>query len=393
MLFIKHNYLSFGFIWLLVGSLPGCGADSPPPDVPPDATSSCWDWIPAHIDECMLPAAAGDLLLPSAAGSFDIYRYDTGTDELLAPDGNPIPHTSQIMNDYRVLAAERFELPPGAALWITGDRPLVIAATGDITIGGSLDAGSRQGGDSGPGSNPSELCASEPAIDGQDDVGGGAGGGGGGYQGMGGRGGDGDSDDGLSTGGAGGGSLAMPMQVRGGCPGGNGGTATGEIAFGGAGGGAVELVSQTLVDITGGINAGGAGGDGSGYGANGGGGGGSGGYIGLDAPVVRLDFANLGANGGGGGEAGSDSSAAIPGGDGNAFPGPANGGLGSAPGATDGGNGGYRDMHDGSTPGPADVFGGGGGGGGVGYVLVFTELLEIVNDATVSPTEIDVYAQ
>jgi len=94
--------------------------------------------------------------------------------------------------------------------------------------------------------------------------------------------------------------------------GGSGGAGGGENEVnnggaGGGGGGAIQITTLSAVSISGAIEATGAGGS-PGRGstaAQGGGGGGAGGAILLEAPLVRLQSADLSTNGGGGGGGGT----------------------------------------------------------------------------------------
>jgi hypothetical protein len=212
-------------------------------------------------------------------------------------------------------------------------------ANGGGLVGGY--AGGNQNADgSGPGGGPGPGGAS------------GTGGAGGSYGGTGGRGGNGGIP--APTYG-----MANSPSLVGGSGGGGGGGAAG-----GAGGGAIQLVSNTQITISGGINAGGCGGHSSMSNANGGGGGGAGGTILLEAPTISISGA-LAVNGGGGGAVGGsgtgsagtlDRVAAV--GDAGGI---ANGGAGAAGAMPDGING--------ATSGPR----GGGGGGAIGRIRINTK--------------------
>jgi hypothetical protein len=210
----------------------------------------------------------------------------------------------------------------------------------------------------------------------------GSGGGGGGNGSIGGNGGGHGG-----TGGRGGsnlvGALGMPfgdngisMLVGGGGGGGGGG------AKGGNGGGALQIVSNTRIDISGGINAGGCGGASSAANSSGGGGGGAGGTILLEAPAVAISGA-LAVNGGGGGGIGQSGTGAS--GTLDRIPAPgdtgtiADGGAGAAGAMADGGNG----MTNG--------FRGGGGGGAIGRIRIDTHTgsATIANPNMLSPAPND----
>lgn len=174
------------------------------------------------------------------------------------------------------------------------------------------------------------------------------GGGGGGYGGTGGLG------AGNIAGGSRYGQPTIGMLVGGGGGGGGGGTA------GGNGGGAIQLASNTLISIGGGINAGGCGGKSASGSISGAGGGGAGGTIVLEAPQISIP-GKLAVNGGGGGGVGTTINGR-------------NATLDRTPaaGATGNGNGGLgaaASMLDGAA---ATGIEGGGGGGGIGRMRLNT---------------------
>ena len=268
--------------------------------------------------------------------------------------------------DVCVVAATTISIAATQRLHAIGTRPLVLLATGAMTIDGTLDV------TFGAGANPA-TCVAPTAATGKQ------GGAGGSWQGRGGSGGNAVSGTGP---------VAAPgtttVALRGGCRGGSG-AGGGSPGAGGSGGGAVYLIAQSIA-IDGAINASGAGGA-RGRNASGGGGGGAGGFIGLDAPAIMVATdARVFANGGGGGEGGTPNK------DGNSGstpndPGTATGGAG---GANHGGNGGagaagtLLDGDDGRAGGTCDRGGasGGGGGGGAGFIYVYPAQ---VLGGTVSP--------
>ncbi|HWO23835.1 MAG TPA: hypothetical protein VNO30_34070 [Kofleriaceae bacterium] len=255
-----------------------------------------------------------------------------------------------------------------------GSRPIVIVASGSISIAGTLDVGSQRGGRAGAGAQ-GETCAGLEAARGDD--GGGGGGAGGSYFGAGGDGGTGDlNSNGLPPGVGLGGIHApafTPTAVRAGCRGGNGGNGgSGSTSGGGGrGGGALYMIAGAEIRISGRVMSYGAGGAGATV-QGGAGGGGSGGLIGLDAPSVNIS-GFLAANGGGGGEgAGLDSG--VSGEDGTIDASRAAGGIAlmNDGGSNDGGNGGKG---SGGTElsgdkGGDNNGGAGGGGGGAGLIYV-----------------------
>ena len=245
-------------------------------------------------------------------------------------------------------------------LQLVGNNAVALVAAGELVVNGVIDA---RGGcvlgvtrvQAGPGGfDGGNVGASAPEPGG----GGGRtgnreGGGGGGYGGNGGLG------SGNGARGASHGDPEISMLVGGG--GGGGGKDT----VGGGGGGAVQLVSNTSIEITqpAGINAGGCGGGGGAGGNDGGGGGGAGGAILLEAPVVTVGGI-LAANGGSGGnESGSGGA----------------GRLDTAPATISGGNGGAANTIDGGDGGNGE-----GGGGAIGRLRVNTRN----GQAIVRPTSI-----
>ena len=257
----------------------------------------------------------------------------------------------------------------GATVTITGDlvvagsRPLMLVATGAITVSNKLDASSKdQNNQIGPGAN-SVLCTGPVNGSPSAVVTGGAGGAAGGsFISIGGGGGAGNG------GGAGAAVTASAVQqttiLRGGCAGGAGGTnaGTGGGAGGaaGPGGGAIYLVSQQAITITNELRASGAGGRHSAALDAGGGGGGSGGMIVLEAPQITMSGSGqIVANGGGGGE-GSRDQAGVDGDDDKNWDSTPGGGSSQSD-SGNGGNGAFR-----TTAATNGTNGGGGGGGGAG---------------------------
>lgn len=278
--------------------------------------------------------------------------------------------------DECLILVESFEVALGIRYQAKGNRPLRIVAANPIEIYGMLDLGSRRQGQGGAG-HDADACILGTTP--QDDSGGAAGGGGGSYVGLGGDGGEGDTNgSNRASPGLAGAVQNIPSYARGGCPGHDGGneTAIGAGGLGGkagAGGGAVSLVSATKVHIhsQGVIRATGSGGRGGGAQA-GGGGGGSGGYISVTAPSIISD-GFLTANGGGGGEGGTRSGTTPitgqDGDDGTLNSVPAGGGSGASSSAGNGGNGSAGATTDGDD-GSDSSRGAGGGGGGGGYILL-----------------------
>ncbi|HEY5926302.1 MAG TPA: hypothetical protein VIV11_31670 [Kofleriaceae bacterium] len=271
----------------------------------------------------------------------------------------------------------------GSIIGVEGARPLVVVATGTLTVSTmNFDITSGLGG-TGPNANPTD-CAPVTTMNGGSGNGGGGGGAGGSFGSQGGNGGSGANAtvDGGS---------AKPADItfdklRGGCKGGVGGVGEATDTQGGSGGGVLYLVSRDSIMITGRINASGAGGNGGDGGRGGAGGGGSGGMIVLFAPNLSIGaggrvFAN---GGGGGGGAGNTTVDGGRGGDGLEPETPALGGIAGEIQGTPGGNGAFKST-DAVSAAPA-MQGGGGGGGGVGVIRILSG--QTVAPINVSPTPI-----
>lgn len=245
---------------------------------------------------------------------------------------------------------------------LRGNRAIAFVAAGPIIVEGIVDArGACTGREPGPGGRRG----------GSESDGTGAGGGDGGSTprrgaGGGGNGGVGGTGATTTAGGEIVGDAAITLLVGGG---GGGGAKTSE---GGGGGGAVQLVSNTRIEIRmmGGINAGGCGGRGGDGNADaGGGGGGAGGTLLLEAPTILMRGA-LAVNGGGGANRTDEDGA----------PGTLDRiAAASAPGAGAGAAGGTADGSPGT--GGADDTPNGGGGGGIGWIRL--------NTGTGSASELD----
>ena len=255
---------------------------------------------------------------------------------------------------YCVIAATSITI--SATLRAHGARPLVLVATGTITIPGAVDVSGRDMG--APNVNAACTAGNAPAVNG--------GGYGGGRGTAGAAGGYGNA---LLT--SAGGVPATPPSpdlFAGGCDGGRGAGAM--AGAGGRGGGAVAVIANSSITIDGTIRASGAGGGGATKvgGGFGGGGGGSGGMIVLGAPAIA-GGGTLEANGGGGG-AGSEGNA--DGGDGKLPVAYDRGGLGGASTGKNDAGGDGAGLAAGPVAGSNAVSGagGGGGGGGVGVIVL-----------------------
>jgi hypothetical protein len=237
---------------------------------------------------------------------------------------------------------------------LDGALPMVLVATGDITIDPTInvDARGRCGATPGLGGFLGAMSAGANALGSGGGVGGGTtddshGGGGGGHGGAGGVGANVPNSGGTPFG-----DPELAILVGGG-GGGNGGD--GATGSGGNGGGAIQLVAGGMISIadSADINAGGCGGH-TGDSGDSGGGGGAGGAILLEAHDLEIMGA-LAVNGGGGGPGGNGTSGSR----GGANRTPAVGGNG---GQALGGSGAAGAMLSGF-PGVVGSHSGGGGGG------------------------------
>jgi len=287
-----------------------------------------------------------------------------------------------------VIYATEIDVASSATVSATGTRPLVFAATGTITIAGTLDVSSYFQMRTGAGADPAAcMIEREPTTD---SMGAGGGAAGGSFGGKGGTGGTGAT--GSAAGGAPGDAVSLPAFPRGGCRGGGSG---GPFGGGpGAGGGVMWLVSGDQISLaaTGRVlAAGGGGGGGVNFGAgegggSGGSGGGSGGFLRIAAPTITL-AGLVNANGGGGGEGGDMATQGKHGSDGAAVTQPSMAGSGGSPAGGDGGNGAVGTTLDGAPGSPSTAAagaGGGGGGGGAGAIVLAAETLTTTG-ATISP--------
>lgn len=358
----------------------------------PDADPNAPDADPGEVaDGGADPIVADVAHVPSAAefaGTANIVidadiTINTTTltyDGASAPAGTTFdasPH-SGIGPELAIWHVRSLTVKAGRAVRIVGTRPMVIIASGQVTINGLLDAGARRQNAGAGGTNQATGGTGEHKGSLRD-----GGGGGGGHATSGGSGGDatcsvncGDGQGTASGGMAGGtyGDAAVSVLYGGSVGGFSSPNCASDPA--GAGGGALQIYSGTsiVISASGAIQAGGGGGGGGRACVGNPGsasGGGSGGTVFLQArDIVHAGI--IAANGGGGGSGASDETGTdLPGNAGE------NGRLGStaavggasvgthsgAGGAggvdTAGGNGGSDFTNDGN---------GGGGGGGAGRV-------------------------
>jgi len=323
--------------------LSGCGFHSPPGTTSDAEASLCFDGFTRVCLEAQpsMPRIVGsDLTIDTTDGC--------ATTTMGTADG------------VCVLAATSIEVTTGATLHVTGPRPLLLLATTSMVIAGTLDAASHRAGTVGPGANPA-ACArgTAPTVAG--------GSGGGGYGGtFATAGGDGGDSIGRGAKGSAPTTVDVPTTLRGGCPGITGASMNpGVGGVGGAGGGAIELAAGSI-EVSGMVNASGAGGQGGVNNDSGGGGGGSGGMVVFDTAKLTITGVVMAQGGGGGGGSGG-SGAGQPGAD------PSVAGTGAEPG--DGYHDGGGTLGAGGTGAVATdagdaqdgtLIGGGGGGGGAG---------------------------
>jgi hypothetical protein len=220
----------------------------------------------------------------------------------------PVVQTQPGGADVVVLPLLNLTIAAGATLRLTGNRPVILAAFGNATVAGTIDASANG---TTPGAGGNQVCSPGAGSNGTNAflAGDGDGGGGGGHATAGGTG-----DSGTNGGGARGNTNVVPL--LGGCPGGNGGNGGGLLGGGpggngGGGGGAFQLSAAGSLTFTGTALA--SGGDGSAGGTlaftgnGGGGGGGSGGSVLLEGHTVTGSGTST-VNGGKGGNRGGASS-------------------------------------------------------------------------------------
>ncbi len=349
-----------------------------------ETDEDCWilfDYTPSNFDPNALdPASAPDVILDCAA-TYDSSNPSGFSDWCGQPAPIMVVDTAPVL-DVVIVTLQSFAITSTGSLTISGDKPVILAVYGDVTIDGQIMA-NADGAQPGPGGNASGHCSSGTGDDGDSfqfgSDGSGAAGGGGGFGLPGAQGGC--SYGGLFTcndtpGGNGGSAegTADLKPLRGGCAGGEGGvdgSSPGGGGPGGGGGGAVQISAAGSLLVSGIISA--AGGGGSTHDvqrSHGGGGGGSGGAVLLEGNTATIaSGAWVTANGGGGGAGAYDCCACSNGHGYNGNPDSgvrANGGSGCNN-SGDGGSGG-------ASQGPAQTGvdgyyeGGGGGGGGVGRI-------------------------
>lgn len=304
--------------------------------------------------------------LPSGDRTFNAEMVNTSS-SLLCLDQQPIDWLVQGQKPACVIAAENFTLT--GMITLRGDQPLVLVATGNIAIDGTVNVAAKHDSTQIPAGFSTTAADCPTAM--QQPVASTNGGGGGAGGTLGARGGDGGTGNNANTPGGKSGdpSIAILHAGCGGQTGGDGDLNGGGGGIGGFAGGALYLVAGGMISVANNasINASGAGGSGGGH-RSGGGGGGSGGMLILWAGTSINFGANVGvyANGGGGASGGTDNSNGFPGTDPpsafNAPTGPTNGAAGA------GGTGAYLSNDATAATGGQGGQGGGGGGGGAGII-------------------------
>jgi hypothetical protein len=308
--------------------------------------------FPTYVDAGLASTSASDLTSATAIDTTNLTINGAAP-----PAGVQLVATAGGAAGLAVLTVGSFTV--SAELTVTGDRALVVLASGPVTVAARVRV-DAQGSTKGPGGY---APAQGPGAGGAGATGGlndNSGGGGAGH-------GTAGAAGGANSATAGDGGAVYDLPLVGGSGGGRG-DPTSCTVLGGAGGGVVDIFSRVSITIaaTGGVSANGSGGTGgcaNNIGSSAAGGG-SGGWILLEAPSVTV-HGTLTANGGGGG--GGDvynGTGGTNGSDGRYDPVQADGGTGSQ---STGGVGGS--VTGGPTAGGAAT-NGAGGGGAVGRVLV-----------------------
>lgn len=349
------------------------------------APTNVFPFTPSNFNEMQLPATSGALTFNCGTTTINTGNMTTAVSWTNNCAGNPAsPPTTEVTIGSQVavlLFADSLTI--SGTLRAVGSRPLIIAVRNNATISGTLDVGSTP---TSAGAGSGVACANAAGNNGSSGTSNGRSiGGGGGGGAFGSTGNQGGQGFGGTNGGGGGTVIGGPtlIPLRGGCPGGDGGRASGADGQAGPGGGAVQLtVGGTLqVTATGRVSARGSGGTGgvsnNGDG-NGGGGGGSGGGILLEGANVAVDaMGAVTANGGGGGQGGGINSSGNDGANGSVTSGNIAGGgaSGSSCGGIGGDGAAGTSSVTGATAGDVETCSnnggcGGGGGGGVGRIVL-----------------------
>ncbi len=371
-----------------------CGADAGCVFSNADAGASCdggvcnagggcvprFPFPPANFVESQVPTPpTSDIVLGCGVSVIDTQA--AGPPTFTNWCSQPVPAATTIAQaggpDAVLVSVTRLTLMPGATLRVQGPRPVIIAASGDVSLAGLVEvlAGASECADGGAG---------RPGFD--DTTNGG--GGGGSFSTPGGNGGPGSTPV-IGSPGAGGAAgvvngSATLVPLRGGCPGALG--AQSGVPRPAAGGGALQITSAAGIFVAGPITAPGQGGARAGNGT-GGNGAGSGGAVALEALQLTISApGSITAQGGGGGEGAGPAQSGEPGQQGTADAGPAIGGSNGFNTGGPGGNGACAVSA--ATNGQSGTLGlgnGGGGGGGLGRVRLRAVSCSVGVGVLVSP--------
>ena len=340
----------------------------------------CLELIPSNVDTANTPTSCAPLVM-DLGGALTIDTTSCSIGAVCSGKVQSAPSSACL------IALPKLTVPKAAVLTVTGERPLILLVSEDVTIDGTIVAAGR-GPEPGPGGGAGGVrTGALLGVDGEG-LGGGkvctclevsfddCGGGGGGFGTAGGRGGD--ESTGCQTPSAGGNVYSGTGLVggSGGASGHDGTTPENVSGTGGGGGGAIQISSQREIRVDGAIDAGGGGGGAAqllwltGASGTGGGGGGSGGAIVLEAALIT-GTGWLTANGGGGsgGARGDPGGSSGAGQDATVGSTPAKGGAALGTGGVGG------DGAAGLSPAKAgdaspQNSGAGGGGGGLGRIVL-----------------------
>src|SRR5262245_10925315 len=248
---------------------------------------------PPSSEDGAAPACFGSLFKVCFASSDALPTQPliVASDLEIDTDSSPMCDVHSDRSDVCVVAGVTWTLAENRTLRAYGTKPLVLLSATTAVLHGTIDVASRHTGTRaiGAGAAARALCPSGSLPQGH------SGGAGGSFHG---RGGDGESKDGVP--GKAADPVPVPATLRGGCFGGDGANQSAPSGVGGIGGGAVVIIAQAIT-LDGLINASGGGARGGpGNTSAGGGGGGSGGMIVLDAAISLGATARMFANGGGG---------------------------------------------------------------------------------------------
>jgi hypothetical protein len=248
---------------------------------------SAWPWTQCAIVACAL------ILTHGVAQGFD--SGSTGVDGPFAPSSN----TTLTLPASGIFNFTTITIPAGVTVTFTKNTtntPVIMLATGSVSISGTIDVRGASGAPTGTAGNGNVTDDSVPGEGGPGGFRGGAGGLGGGFGGsLGSRGGD-----GIGPGGGQGGSVNSGVAQGGGGGGfaSTGGQYTSNNPFGAPGGAAYG--TTRLLPLVGG-SGGGGGGGGSGFSGSGGGGGGGALLLASSGSINFISGSSILADGGQGG--------------------------------------------------------------------------------------------